>query len=472
MATAPGDGKASNKKLIAARLRLTSPSGSGEPMSTQEVADSMNAYLWEEHRKELRKGKKSPEPTVLDHRYVSAYEAGRFWWPSQHYRKAYRAVLQVSTDAELGFHPNRKRRAQGRNAPSPTSELDIPRPVHNTDPVQRRAVVVLLAGLAAGQAIDRAGLAQLVAGSDLVDPGTSLADHWQSVASEYGHSYLASPRQQTMRDLAMDLAILELTLPRATSKATKQALHEAGARISALLAMACTDLGFGPEARHAWLLARRLSDASESADVQLWVRGQEALLGIYSGRPLAIIERLTMNGLNSTVDPRSSGTADLLAAQAETYALQGRRSEALTTLGELRRAFDCLPGPVITDVDSVYRWPEHRLRHTESFVHSVVGSTQDATRAQDLALKLYPSTRSVSRCQIEMHRSVSLVRCGDVAVGIRHAAAELENLPPVRRGRFVLAVAGHVASTIPPPEARRPEARDFRAYLSDLGLPD
>jgi hypothetical protein len=468
MAAEPGDRKAGNEKLVAARLRLASPSGSGEPMSTEDVADGMNAYLWEEH---LRV-KGSPEPTVLDHRFVSAYESGRFWWPSRHYRRAFRAVLKVATDADLGFHPNRKRRSQARNTPSSTTELDIPQPVPNTDPVQRRTLVVLLAGLAAGKAVDRAGLAQLVAGSDLVEPGTSLADHWQSVASEYGHSYLASPRQQTMRDLAIDLAILELTLPRATSEAARRALHEAGARISALLAMACTDLGYGPEARHSWLLARRLSNASESADVQLWVRGQEALLGIYSGRPLVIIERLTTNSLVSTVESRSSGTADLLAAQAETYALQGRTSEALTTLGTLKRAFDRLPDPVITEVDSVYRWPEHRLRHTESFVHSVVGSTRDATRAQDLALKLYPPSRSVSRCQIEMHRSVSLVRGGDVVAGIRHATSELASLSPVRRGRFVLAVAGHIASAIPATEARRPEAQDFRAYLSDLGLPD
>jgi len=468
MATAPGDRKASNMKLIAARLRLMSPSGSGEPMSTQEVADGMNAYLWEEYRK----GRMSPKPTVLDHRFVSAYEAGRFWWPSPHYRRAFRTVLRVATDAELGFRPDRKRRAPGRNTLSPTAKLDIHPPVHDTEPVQRRAVVVLLAGLAAGQIVDRASLAQLVAGSALVDPGTSLADHWRSVASEYGHSYLTSPRQQTMRDLAMDLAILELTPPRAMSETTKLALHEAGARISALLAMACTDLGYGLEARHAWLLARRLSDASENADVQLWVRGQEALLGIYSGRPLSIIERLTVNSLKSAVDPSSSGTADLLAAQAETYALQGRRSEALTTLGELNQAFDSLPDPVIADVDSVYRWPEHRLRHTESFVHSVVGSTRDAARAQDLSLKLYPSTRSVSRCQIEMHRSLSLVRGGDVAVGIRHATSELESLTPGRRGRFVLAVAGHIASAIPPSEASRPEARDFRAYLSTLESSD
>jgi tetratricopeptide (TPR) repeat protein len=82
-------------------------------MSTQEVAEGMNAYLWEEHLKKPG----SAAPTILDHRFVSAYENGRFWWPSQHYRAAFRHVLRVETDADLGF-----RRSRGRIRPAPGAE--------------------------------------------------------------------------------------------------------------------------------------------------------------------------------------------------------------------------------------------------------------------------------------------------------------------------------------------------------------
>ena len=467
MVARPNEVKVKNQALIDARLRLESPSGSGEPLSTQEVAEGMNAYLWLEHLKV----KGSRQPTILDHRFVSAYEAGRSRWPSKHYRAAFRAVLQAATDVELGFHPQRKRRTRPPDAKVTASGLDIDQPVRDTHAVHRRTLVTLLAGLAARQAVDRVGLAQLVAGADLFESGTSLEEHWHSVASEYGHAYLSRPRPQTARDLTIDLAILELALPRAESDVAKRSMYDAGARIAALLAMACTDLGYSPEARHAWLLARRMSNASENLNVQLWVRGQEALLGIYSGRPLHIIEHLTATSLEAAGDVRSPGKADLLAAQAEVFALQGRAAEALVALADLNRVFDVLPPPHVVDVNSAYSWPEHRLRHTESFVYSIVGSARDAAYAQDLAVNLYPASRTVSRCQIEMHRSVFLVRTGEISAGIRHAASELEDLAPGRRGRFVLAVADHVATAIPTAEARNPEARDFLAYLTALQYP-
>jgi hypothetical protein len=90
-----------NALLAAARIGRKSLSGSGEPMSTQEVAESINAYLYRTHQM----------TTSVDHRFVSSYEAGAHRWPSKYYREAFRAVLEVASDAELGFYPNRKRRS-------------------------------------------------------------------------------------------------------------------------------------------------------------------------------------------------------------------------------------------------------------------------------------------------------------------------------------------------------------------------
>lgn len=97
MTARPDADKPKNDKLIAARLLIPSPSGSGEPMSTQEVAEAMNTFLWNEHQK----APGSTAPTILDHRFVSAYENGRFWWPSRHYRAAFRSVLKAATDPSL-----------------------------------------------------------------------------------------------------------------------------------------------------------------------------------------------------------------------------------------------------------------------------------------------------------------------------------------------------------------------------------
>src|SRR4051794_6494169 len=90
--------------MIAARESPTT--GNGEPQSPPNVPDEMNVFLWDEPLQ--RRG--SPKPTNLDHRFVLAYESGRYRWPSEHYRTAFRHVLRVTTDAELGFSPRRKRR--------------------------------------------------------------------------------------------------------------------------------------------------------------------------------------------------------------------------------------------------------------------------------------------------------------------------------------------------------------------------
>lgn len=95
-----------NKKLRAARERLLSPSGSGRPMSTQEVAEAVNFWLWDTYRQQEN----------LTYRDVAALERGDVRWPGERRRKAFRAVLGVSSDAELGFYINRL----PRTAPVPT----------------------------------------------------------------------------------------------------------------------------------------------------------------------------------------------------------------------------------------------------------------------------------------------------------------------------------------------------------------
>ncbi|GLY98805.1 hypothetical protein [Actinoplanes sp. NBRC 103695] len=70
-------------------------------MSRQELAEAVNAYLWTTfHRR-----------TSLDASYVGKLENGKHRWPNKDYRQGFRAVLEVETDAELGFYPTRRQRA-------------------------------------------------------------------------------------------------------------------------------------------------------------------------------------------------------------------------------------------------------------------------------------------------------------------------------------------------------------------------
>jgi hypothetical protein len=86
-------GRRPNDLLRQARLRMSSPSGSGRPMSRQELADAVNAYLWKQYE----------HAANLDANYVGKLERGDHRWPQDLYREAFRVVLGVATDRVLGF---------------------------------------------------------------------------------------------------------------------------------------------------------------------------------------------------------------------------------------------------------------------------------------------------------------------------------------------------------------------------------
>ncbi|GAB3484802.1 XRE family transcriptional regulator [Amycolatopsis cihanbeyliensis] len=78
-------------------------------MSRTELAEAVNGYLWE------TRGRRYD----LDGHAVARYERGAVRWPSAHYREAFRAVLGVDTDADLGFRPTRR----GSTAAAPDEVL-------------------------------------------------------------------------------------------------------------------------------------------------------------------------------------------------------------------------------------------------------------------------------------------------------------------------------------------------------------
>lgn len=111
-----------NDLLRAARLRLPSPSGSGRPMSRQELAEAVNAYLWEHYRQKEN----------LSENDIGKLERGVTRWPGKRRREAFRAVLRAKADADLGFYVIRGMRSQSPNATTSGTRrgaLDHPEPL-------------------------------------------------------------------------------------------------------------------------------------------------------------------------------------------------------------------------------------------------------------------------------------------------------------------------------------------------------
>jgi hypothetical protein len=88
-----------NDKLRKARISRLSPTGSGRPLSRQELADAVNAEL-------ARRGVRH---AAIDAGHIGKFERGRHRWPQQIYRDALRIVLNVGSDADLGFFITRGR---------------------------------------------------------------------------------------------------------------------------------------------------------------------------------------------------------------------------------------------------------------------------------------------------------------------------------------------------------------------------
>lgn len=66
-------------------------------MSRQELAEAVNAFLWERYR----------QVGSLDGNYVGKLESGRHRWPNARYRQGFRHVLDADSDTEIGFYVSR-----------------------------------------------------------------------------------------------------------------------------------------------------------------------------------------------------------------------------------------------------------------------------------------------------------------------------------------------------------------------------
>jgi tetratricopeptide (TPR) repeat protein len=86
-----------NAKFRQAREATPSKQAPGYSMSRTELASAVNAYLI--------KRTKGAHHGLLDSRSIGRYERGEVRWPSSLYRDAFRAILNVESDFDLGFAP-------------------------------------------------------------------------------------------------------------------------------------------------------------------------------------------------------------------------------------------------------------------------------------------------------------------------------------------------------------------------------
>ena len=87
-----------NEKLRAARERTVSPIHPDECLSREELAELVNAWVWEHHHTMV----------AASANYIGQLERGKIRWPGKLYREALRVILGVPTDSALGFVNTRR----------------------------------------------------------------------------------------------------------------------------------------------------------------------------------------------------------------------------------------------------------------------------------------------------------------------------------------------------------------------------
>ncbi len=324
-----------NKKLRAARERLLSPSGSGRPMSTQELAEAINTWLWDTYRQQEH----------LTYRDVAALERGDVRWPGERRREAFRAVLGVNSDAGLGFYINR-RPAAGTPDPAVESAPAVLDGETQTAPDgQRRsllrgiALVAASSGLIGGspwmttRRIGRADVSRLNAVTAL----------YRTLDYEFGGGMLVADVGAFAESASalLDLSYADTLAP---------SLLSAVAAARQLAGWATFDAGHHSDAQRHFLSAERAAVAADDQLMTARVRYCQArqYQHLHHNRDALDTLRLARDQLGAAATPAVA--AMLHGAEAASLAAFGDRQSALARLGEARKAFDKV------DVDREPEW--------------------------------------------------------------------------------------------------------------------
>jgi transcriptional regulator with XRE-family HTH domain len=329
--------------------------------------------------------------------------------------------------------------------------------------MQRRTVLRTIGALAAGAGPAAVTLESLRQGID-----TTLGndhDEWRQIVADYGHAFYRLPPNALLDQLAVDLHVLRSAM--AVQSGRRPYLSTVAAQLSVLVALLLAGAGDQHQARRWWATANRAADRSGDLDTRILVGAWQVVNGCYNRQPVE--QAITLSDpLTALAAGRwTAAAAGLYAGLAQALAAAGRHDEAATCVRTVADITDRLPAHAAADVDSLWGWPEHRLRHTESYVYTHIGHLAHAEVAQDRALALYPAVQTRLRAQVELHRAARLIRGGDIPDGLRHAADVLDVLPTDQHNGRLYGVARQVIAAVPAADCRRHEVAELEARLPE-----
>ncbi|GII85650.1 hypothetical protein Ssi03_36400 [Sphaerisporangium siamense] len=284
------------------------------------------------------------------------------------------------------------------------------------------------------------------------------AADWELACFEHMHAIQTLPPSTVRDDLVLDMAAVQQTLTRSRADQVGD-LQRVAAWLAVLHSNVLTRLGEHGAARRWWRTARQAADASGDKDMQAWVRGYEAVFGLYSPRRTEVILALARNAQSLNGVRVTPGLMKAVGAEAQALAVMGRQQEAVDRLHHLHELAEHY------SVREDYGWTEDSTWFTSSWVHSYGGATEMAREARDRVRSCSPGYQNAAN--IRLHEAISVGSSGGYNEALQLAAQVMSDLEPAYRTHMIAHTAHRVLDTIPLDKRRElPALGDYREAIS------
>ncbi|MGQ0719616.1 MAG: helix-turn-helix domain-containing protein [Pseudonocardiales bacterium] len=298
---------AANNQLRAARERTASLTGPDECLSRQELAELVNAWVWDHHDKMVE----------LSANYIGQLERGKIRWPGKVYREALRAILGVSTDAALGFVNARRARAVVK-----LEDVDRKQFLHTTLGLGTLAALGPVAALLEGS--EPTPIPARIGATEIEQIHTA-AQVFSSWDFTYGGGLA---REAVMGQLRWSAGLLDASCPARLRPELFSAVGDLAHRAGFM----AFDAGAHEDARRVLGFALACAEQADDWHLRAYVLDSMALQAIWTGRPddgLTLTEHALVRADRLT----ETGLAMLHTDRGRALAKMRRVSETLTAVG-------------------------------------------------------------------------------------------------------------------------------------------
>jgi hypothetical protein len=425
-----------NNLLRAARERTLSRRAPGECMGRSELAEAVCAWLWETTQTRYE----------LDGHYVAKLERGVVRWPSAAYRSGFRHVLNVASDAELGFAPS---------GHAPGVQVDRS-PVESRDSLESMLM----------NAADESG--RFLAFAEGSNVGELTVEQMHADVRRIAHLYLKVPtlplftRTCGLRDRAFVL------LEGRQRPAQTRELYAAAGWALTMLAWMSVDLGrpdtAEDHARTAWACAVN----ADHKGLRAWVRATQHTAAFWQA-DYARAATYAADGLGY-----ATGTARTFLASAHALDLaRDRRSEpARVALAEAQDAAESAEPE--DEIGGPFTCTRDRAASLWSDTHLALREPDDALRLAADAVAAFEATPEDQRnAGSERMTRVQVVKAyiqQRELDGAAEALAPVLATPPEHRVRPLLQRVAEVGKMVSAPSAATTRvARGITAGVAEFG---